>query len=362
MVTIIIVAALLACLLLMFTVVRNHKKKQGEPLVLNLRTSFTNPLYDDSGANRTDLDDVPSGTDPRMLANPTYVEVLRQKLPGMVINNPAFSGLPEDDWAQTPERPGYLDISPFPTKGSGYLDGVLHARPRPQKERSSRGADYLDVHPVPFTYNAAFTGPAVVELDLDRFMVGRKGSSYTDEPVYACADKPVDIDGEEPAYTRMLGARDVVRYQSAGSSKPRPITAGYPDADEPNVPTASLGAIGAELTTIKYPAASNNPDSLANGLDGDLDIDDVLAYLDDAIAVTDQAASQQHEYDVAAAATVIKSQAAVFDFDPQDQADPKTRPEPDQVIYDVWSPSCDGGLSELYNIDGFEDDHDGFEV
>ena len=29
-------------------------------------------------------------------------------------------------------------------------------------------------------------------------MVGRKGSSYTDEPVYACADKPVDIDGEEP--------------------------------------------------------------------------------------------------------------------------------------------------------------------
>ena len=425
-----IVAALLACLLLMCAVVRNHKKKQDEPLGLTLRTSFANPLYDDSGANRTDLDAVPSGDDPRMLANPTYVELLAP-MPGTVINNPTFSGLPADDWPQPLKGSSYLDISPFPSNGSGYLDPSHDAprdKPRSPKGTSSRGADYLDVRPGPFTYNAGFTGQTVVgtkpgtfnlELDMDQFMtVGRTfltytGSSYTDEPVYACLDTTVGTDtaggGGEPAYTRMLGARDVVQHQAsadsartapmpiqawrseassstscrhpetsvtttAGSSDPRSVTAGssgYADVDvEPPTYGRAQGTVRcdaasrsgdptcatltADPTTIDVQVASNtiahdtaSSDSVRNtvtpdfeqahgektavcqsatrsvdesldalalahhtspgvspGVSGDLDIDEVLAYLDDATGdttVTDhvQAASQPHECEYA---------------------------------------------------------------
>ena len=349
-----------------------------------------------------------------MLANPTYAELLGRPLPGMTINNPAFSGLPDDDCALAPNGPGYLDISPLPSPGSGYLDvsqHPLHDRSRSQKKRVSRGADYLDVHPVPVIYNAAFTGPVAVELDLDQFMFGRmttrQGSSYTDEPVYACADQPDDADaGEAPAYTRMPGGRDTVAYQSADSDSNSPSStaagagsSGLADVDveppacdrsqETDEPAyASLSAIGAELAasdrtyhsaksdtvrdsmtpdyeqaqgeaTVIYQSATLSADDLGGGrisprAGGDLDIDAALA------------AWPQHHYDVAAAVT--KSQADVFGSDHQDQADPKTRtrPEPDQVIYDLSSSSRDDGLPEFHKDDGFEDDIDddlgGFEV
>ena len=506
-----IAAALLACLLLMCAVVRNHKKKQDVgPRGLTLRTSFANPLYDDSGADRTDLDAVASGDDRRMLANPTYVELLAP-MPGKIINNPAFSGLPKDDWPQPLKGSSYLDISPFPSNGSGYLDPSHDAppdKPRSPTGTSSRGADYLDVRPGPFAYNAAFTGPTagskpfctkpfctkpVTTLDLEQFVMLHTGSSYTDEPVYACIDTTVDTDatggGGEPACTRMLGARnvvDVVQHRSdsartapmpiqawqseassstscrhpkttvtttAGSSNPRSVTAGgsgyagvdvelptssthdrhacsahgmvrYDAASWSGDPTyATLTAVGAEPTTIDGQVASNtiahdaassdgvrntvtpdfeqaherrsvsrqpavcqsatrsvdeSVDALAPahhtspgaspGVSGDLDIDDVLAYLDDAtgdITVTDhvQAASQPHECD--AAATTANGQAGVVVvLDHQIRTDPTPRPEPEQdlVINAASSASRVGELPEVFNIDGCADDLGGFEV